>query len=62
MRDNLLFFNIPENERENTTNIIHKILEEKMELHDGTQSRSTGLMNGEEKGGESKATTYRCKI
>ena len=29
MRDNLLFFNIPDNERENTTDIVHKILEEK---------------------------------
>lgn len=34
MRDNLLFFNIPENERENTTDIIHEILEEKMEIRD----------------------------
>ena len=32
--DNLLFFNIPENERENTTDIVHKILEEKMEIRD----------------------------
>ena len=34
MRDNLMFFNIPENEPENTTDIIHKILEEKMEIRD----------------------------
>ena len=33
MRDNLLFFNIPENERENTTDIVHKILE-KMKIRD----------------------------
>ena len=29
MRDNLIFFNIQEIEKENTTNIIHKLLEEK---------------------------------
>ena len=34
MCGNLLFFNIPENERENTTDIIQKILEEKMEICD----------------------------
>ena len=37
MRDNLLFCNIPEIERENTTDIIHKILEEKMEIRDAQE-------------------------
>ena len=34
MRDNLIFFNIEETERENTTSIIHKILEENMDIED----------------------------
>jgi hypothetical protein len=32
MRDNLLFFNIPENDKENTTELIHELLESKMEI------------------------------
>jgi hypothetical protein len=32
MRDNLLFFNIPEHEKENTTEIIHDLLEQKIEI------------------------------
>ena len=38
MHDNLLFFNIPEHEQENTTEIIHELLESKMGIDD-TQSR-----------------------
>ena len=34
MRDNLLFFNMPENEGENTTEIIHDLLESKMGMED----------------------------
>jgi hypothetical protein len=34
MRDNLLFFNIPERDQENTTEIIHELLETKMEIRD----------------------------
>ena len=34
MRDNLLFFNIPEHEKENTTEIIHDLLEQKIEIED----------------------------
>ena len=34
MRDNLLFFNIPEREQENTTEIIHELLESKMGIDD----------------------------
>jgi hypothetical protein len=30
MRDNLSFFNIPEHEKENTTEIIHDLLEQKI--------------------------------
>ena len=34
MRDNLLFYNIPESKDENTTEIIHKLLEEKLQIED----------------------------
>ena len=34
MRNNLIFYNIEEHERENTTEIIHKLLEEKMDIQD----------------------------
>ncbi len=34
MRDNLLFFNMPEAEGENTTEMIHHLLESKMEVED----------------------------
>ena len=34
MRDNLIFYNIEEHEHGNTTNIIHKLLEEKMNIQD----------------------------
>jgi FtsZ-binding cell division protein ZapB len=34
MRGNLLFFNIPESEKENTTEIIHDLLESKLEMTD----------------------------
>ena len=34
MGDNLLFFNIPEREQENTTEIIHELLESKMGIDD----------------------------
>ena len=34
MCDNLIFYNIEENERENTTEIIHKCLKEKMGMDD----------------------------
>ena len=34
MRDNLLFYNIPESKDENTTEIIHKLLEEKLKIED----------------------------
>ena len=34
MCDNLLFFNMPENEGENTTEMIHHLLESKMEVED----------------------------
>ena len=34
MRDNLLFFNMPENKGENTTEIIHEILETKLGIED----------------------------
>ena len=36
MRDNLIFFNIPETDKENTTQIIHEILENKMEMKDAS--------------------------
>jgi FtsZ-binding cell division protein ZapB len=32
--NNLLFFNIPERDQENTTEMIHELLETKMEIHD----------------------------
>jgi hypothetical protein len=32
MRNNLLFFNIPEHEKENTTESIHDLLEQKIEI------------------------------
>ena len=38
MRDNLLFFNIPEEENEDTTKMIHKLLEEKLEIQDATRT------------------------
>ena len=34
MRGNLFFFNIPESEKENTTEIIHDLLESKLEMTD----------------------------
>lgn len=34
MRDNLLFFNMPEMEEENTTSVIHELLESKMGITD----------------------------
>ena len=34
MRDNLLFYNIPESKDVNTTDIIHKLLEEKLQIED----------------------------
>ncbi|XP_028409101.1 protein unc-13 homolog C-like [Dendronephthya gigantea] len=34
MRDNLLFFNMPENDKENTTEMIHELLETKMGMED----------------------------
>lgn len=34
MRDNLLFFNMPEHDKENTTELIHELLEKKLEIHD----------------------------
>ena len=34
MRDNLLFYNIPESKDENTKDIIHKLLEEKLQTED----------------------------
>ena len=34
MRDNLLFFNIPERDQGNTTEIIHELLKSKMEIDD----------------------------
>lgn len=34
MRDNLLFFNLPENDEENTTEIIHDLLENKIGIED----------------------------
>jgi hypothetical protein len=37
MHDKLLFFNIQETEKENTTDIIHKLLEEKMEMEDAAR-------------------------
>lgn len=37
MRDNLLFYNIPESKDEDTTNIIHKLLEEKLHLEDASK-------------------------
>ena len=36
MRDNLIFFNIPECERENTTATVLTLLEEKFEMKDAT--------------------------
>ena len=36
MRDNPIFFNIPETDKENTTQIIHEILENKMEMKDAS--------------------------
>ena len=37
MRDNLLFFNIPEHEKENTIEIIHDLLEQKIEIEDASK-------------------------
>jgi hypothetical protein len=37
MCDKLLFFNIQGTEKENTTGIIHKLLEEKMEMEDAAR-------------------------
>ena len=37
MRDNLIFYNIPESKDEDTTNIIHKLLEEKLHLEDASK-------------------------
>jgi hypothetical protein len=37
MRDNLIFYNIPETRDEETTPIIHKLLEEKMGMKDATK-------------------------
>ena len=34
MRDNLLFFNMPENDKENTTEMIHDLLENKIGIED----------------------------
>lgn len=34
MRDNLIFYNIAEEEKEDTTAIIHQLLEEKLEMQD----------------------------
>ena len=34
MRDNLLFFNIPEEKDENPTDLIHELLEKKLEIKD----------------------------
>ena len=43
MRDNLIFYNIPEYERENTTTIIHESLEDKMKCKmQKLKSRLTG--------------------
>lgn len=38
MRDNLIFYNIPETRDEETTPIIHKLLEEKMGMKDATKN------------------------
>ncbi|XP_028394412.1 protein unc-13 homolog C-like [Dendronephthya gigantea] len=37
MRDNLLFFNIPERDQENTTDIIHELIETKMGMTDAKE-------------------------
>ena len=38
MRDNLIFYNIPETKDEDTTNIIHKLLEKKLHIEDATNN------------------------
>ena len=38
MRDNLLFFNIPETAEENKTKIIHDLLEQKLQIEDARNS------------------------
>jgi FtsZ-binding cell division protein ZapB len=37
MRDNLIFYNIPESKDEDTTNIIHKLHEENLHLEDASK-------------------------
>ena len=37
MRDNLVFYNIKENAKENTTEIIHKLLEEKFNIQNASE-------------------------
>ncbi len=34
MRDNLIFYNVEENEEENSTEIVHSLLESNFKIHD----------------------------
>jgi hypothetical protein len=64
MRDNLLFYNMPEESDENTTAMIHKLLEEKLGFEDAAMkikiNRSHRL--GKKKQGETKARPIVAKF
>jgi hypothetical protein len=64
MRDNLLFYNMPEESDENTTAMIHKLLEEKLGFEDAAMKikidRSHRL--GKKKQGETKAQPIVAKF
>ena len=57
MRDNLIFFNSEETERENTTSVIHKILEENMGFEDASKKIKTTTYCS-----KCEITTYCSKI
>ncbi len=64
MRDNLLFYNMPEQSDENTTAMIHNLLEEKLGFEDAAMKikidRSHRL--GKKKRGEIKARPIVAKL
>ena len=65
MRDNLLFFNMPELEKENTTEMIHKLLESNIGITDARNAvkidRSI-TQNWQKERQRSKAKTNSGKI
>jgi hypothetical protein len=54
MRDNLLFFNIPERDQGNTTEIIQELLEAKMGIHDARTKVKIGPIGLGENENETK--------